>query len=98
LYQARFKSFPVETDDHFYTLVRYVERNALRANLVQAAESWRWSSLWRRTQNLRTPLLTDWPLSEPRHWVEMVNQVQTEAEVNTIRRCILRGCPSGNDD
>jgi putative transposase len=29
LYRARFKSFPVETDDHFYTLVRYVKRNLL---------------------------------------------------------------------
>jgi putative transposase len=26
LYQGRFKSFPVETDDHFYAAVRYVER------------------------------------------------------------------------
>jgi hypothetical protein len=35
LYQGRFKSFPVETDEHFYTVMRYVERNALRANLVR---------------------------------------------------------------
>ena len=40
LYQARFKSFPVETDDHFYSVVRYVERNALRAGLVPRAEDW----------------------------------------------------------
>jgi len=40
LYQGRFKSFPVETDDHFYTVVRYVERNALRAGLVARAEHW----------------------------------------------------------
>src|SRR5688500_12411279 len=31
LYQGRYKSFPVEGDEHFYQLVRYVERNALRA-------------------------------------------------------------------
>jgi putative transposase len=43
-------------------------------------------------------LLTDWPLSEPRNWAEIVNQPQTEAEVNAIRRSILRGCPYGNDD
>jgi putative transposase len=48
LYQGRFKSFPVEADDHFYTVVRYVERNALRARLVSRAEQWRWSSLWQR--------------------------------------------------
>ena len=31
LYQGRFKSFPVEEDEHFLTLCRYVERNALTA-------------------------------------------------------------------
>ena len=41
------KCFPVETEDYFYQVVRYVERNALRANLVERAESWRWSSLRR---------------------------------------------------
>jgi putative transposase len=41
VYQGRFKSFPVQTDEHFLTVARYVERNALRANLVQRAEEWR---------------------------------------------------------
>ena len=31
---GRFKSFPIERDDHFLTAGRYVERNTLRANLV----------------------------------------------------------------
>ena len=48
VYQGRYKSFPVEEDDHFLAVARYVERNALRANLVSRAEDWRWSSLWRR--------------------------------------------------
>ena len=47
LYQGRYKSFPVESDDYFYQVVRYVDRNALRANLVQQADAWKWSSLWR---------------------------------------------------
>ena len=38
LYQGRFKSFPIQQDEHFTTLCRYVERNALRANLVGRAE------------------------------------------------------------
>ncbi|MBS0184492.1 MAG: transposase [Nitrospira sp.] len=50
LYQGRFRSFPVQTDEHFLTVARYVERNALRAKLVRRAEDWQWSSLWRRTQ------------------------------------------------
>jgi REP element-mobilizing transposase RayT len=46
-YQGRFKSFPVQEDDYFLTVCRYVERNALRAGLVPRAEAWRWGSLWR---------------------------------------------------
>ena len=50
LYQGRFKSFPVAEDDYFLALCRYVEANALRAGLVERAEQWRWSGLWRRAQ------------------------------------------------
>lgn len=57
LYQGRFKSFPIETDDHYYTVVRYVERNALRAGLCECAEAWRWGSLHRRLCGQREPLL-----------------------------------------
>ena len=45
VYQGRFKSFPVQTDEHFLTVTRYLERNALRAKLVKQAENWQWSSL-----------------------------------------------------
>ena len=34
VYQSRYKSFPVESDEYFYQVVRYTERNALRAKLV----------------------------------------------------------------
>src|SRR5215831_2648062 len=50
VYQGRFKSFPVQVDDHFLTVCRYVERNPLRANLVKRAEDWHWSNLWHRAQ------------------------------------------------
>src|SRR6266850_1096513 len=46
LYQGRFKSFPVQTDEHVLTVCRYVERNPVRAGLVPQAEHWRWGSLW----------------------------------------------------
>jgi putative transposase len=97
LYQGRFKSFPVETDEHFYTLMRYVERNALRAKLVERAEAWRWSSLWRRVSGGRDAgsLFHAWPLPEPRGWVRQVNLPQTEAELKAIRHSVQRGAPFG---
>ena len=48
VYQGRFKSFPIDTDDYSYQVNRYVERNALRANLVTKAEDWQWGRLWIR--------------------------------------------------
>src|SRR5205814_615820 len=44
LYQGRFKSLPVEVDHHLATMLRYIERNPLRANLVRSAIDWRWGS------------------------------------------------------
>ena len=98
LYQARFKSFPVETEDYFYQLLRYVERNALRVNLCQRAEDWRWGSLWRRVHGTpeQRALLSDWPVPRPRQWVEHVNRPQTDAEVNAIRLSVVRGQPLGS--
>ena len=39
LYQGRFKTFPIQEDEHLVSVLRYVERNALQANLVKRAES-----------------------------------------------------------
>ncbi len=97
LYQGRFKAFPVENDEHFYTVVRYVERNALRAGLVSHAEGWRWSSLWRRESGdgKARALLARWPVPRPRNWVEHVNTPQTEAELSAMRQAVRRSSPFG---
>ena len=67
VYHGRYKSFPVETDRYFYQVTRYVERNALRADLVSSAEQWRWSSLWRRIHGSaeQLALLNRWPHPHP---------------------------------
>ncbi len=100
VYQSRYKSFPVESDDYFYQVMRYVERNALRANLVERAEDWRWSSLWRHVHGTpqQKSLLSDWPLARPRHWLKHVNEPQTEAEIAAIRHALHRGQPLGSHE
>ena len=100
VYQGRYKSFPVETDEYFYQVARYVERNALRAKMVEHAEDWRWSSLGCRVHGTRKEkaILGDWPLRRPRGWRRMVNQPQTEAELKALRRSVHRSQPYGSDD
>ena len=97
LYQGRYKSFPIERDEHFLTVCRYVERNPLRAELVRRAEDWRWSSLWRRKQDDEEArsLLADWPVEGTRDWVRRVNQAETAGELDALRRCVTRGRPYG---
>ncbi len=92
------KSFPVQQDDHFYALCRYVERNALRAGLVERAEDWNWGSLWDRVHGLgATGLLSEWPVPVPQDWLERVNAAETEAELEAIRRSVKRGRPLGQE-
>lgn len=97
LYQGRFKSFPVESDQHFLVVCRYVERNPLRAGLVERADEWRWSSLYRRQfgDQAAQALCSDWPVPRPRPWLRWVIEPQTEAELHAIRRSVLRGQPFG---
>lgn len=97
LYQGRFKSFVVRKDAHFLTVCRYVERNALRANLIQRAEEWRWCSLWRfhHGKTDEPPRIEPWPVTRPRNWIAYVNQPGTTAEIEAIRRCVQRGAPFG---
>lgn len=99
LYQGRFKSFPVQTDAHFLTVARYVERNALRANLVRRAENWRWGSLWRQSNEdaKARALLSEWPVNRPRHWVNRVNRPDTAHELEVVRRSVQRGRPFGSE-
>jgi len=99
VYQGPFKSFPVESDAHFLTVCRYVERNALRAGLVTHAEDWRWCSLFRREfgDDKTRALLSDGPVPWPDDWVAEVNLPQAQEELAALRKCVARGRPFGSE-
>jgi putative transposase len=99
VYQGRFKSFPVQTDSHFWAVCRYVEGNPLRAGLVRKAERWPWSSLAIRERTGNAPSvswLSEWPVPRPPDWVASVNASAAFAELSTLRRCVSRGTPYGD--
>jgi len=96
LYQGRFKSFPIQQDEHLVAVLRYVERNPLRANLVEEADAWRWSSLWHRVDGNQAALVDEGPVALPRGWRGHVQRPQTEAELEALRRSVVRGAPFGH--
>ncbi len=96
IWQGRFKAFPIEHDRHLLTVVRYVEQNALRADLVQRAEDWRWGSLPERLGLSDRMILTPPPVSLPVDWDNVVNTRETSSTLEELRTCVARGRPYGS--
>jgi len=95
IWTSRFKAFPIQDDRHLLTVVRYVERNALRAALVAGAEEWPWGSLRWRFEERPVLRLAPLPIQLPGNWADVVNAPQTAAEIAEVRRCVNRGRPFG---
>ena len=95
IWQGRYKAFPVQSDAHLFAVLRYVERNALRAGLVSCAEAWPWGSLAHRA-HLRAdepPALHATEL--PPDWRARVNAAESAAELHALRVSVNRGTPYG---
>lgn len=98
IWQGRFKCFPAQSDAHLWRVVRYVERNPLRAGLVARAEDWPWSSLgWERKDGPGVDFLHSGPCIRPPDWLQVVNAPETERELAALRRSVRRGTPFGNE-
>ena len=75
VWQGRFKAFPCQDDAHLLTVLRYVERNALRAGLVARAQDWRYGSLAARVNAPgQVPLDPVPEADDPAPWVVDVNR------------------------
>jgi putative transposase len=100
LYQDRYKSFPVETNEYCQTLIRYVEQNPLRAKLVSRAEDWQWSSLWRRERgsDAQKKLLAPLPVELSDNYLSSVNEVLGEEILGELRNSVNKGKPFGKDE
>lgn len=95
LYQGRFKSFAVQEDAYFLTLLRYVEANPLRAKMVERAEQWPWSSLGCDAA-YAAGLLDPWPVARPRNWVALVNRALPSEQQARVKESFERGRPLGD--
>jgi len=97
LYQGRYKSLIVNTDQYFLTIMRYIEQNPLRAKLVKDAGDWQWGSLYRRIHGTpsQQKLLTEWIVDEPKDYAKDINIILNKKELGDVRVSILKGSPLG---
>ena len=92
VWQGRFKSFPVQRDEHLITVLRYVLQNPVRAGLSSTPREWLWSSL-------RRPQVVDpWPVGDERQWLEQLDQPIRAEQLVNVRECLNRQRPYGRTE
>lgn len=96
LYQGRYKSFPVQSDAHYLSALRYIEANPLRAGLVTDAGQWAWSSFAVRRGRESAVLLADGPVELPSHWTRLVHRALGPADRDAMTNSLTRGAPFGD--
>ena len=97
LYQGRYKSFLIQKDEHLLAVLKYIERNAVRARLARRAEGWRWGSAWIRQHGTakQKRMLAEPPVPLPRSYRAWINEPDKEDDLAEIRESANRGAPYG---
>lgn len=93
VWQGRYKSFPIKKDNHLLMVMRYVERNPVRAGLVASAIDWPWSAHRESIGTKRRDLLDDGPIHLPEGWASYVDMPLIESELARLRRSVRRQSP-----
>jgi len=62
LYQKRYKSILIDKDPYLLECARYIERNPLRASMVEVLSQYKWSSYSFYAENVPNDLLTPNPI------------------------------------
>jgi len=103
LWHNRFFSCPL-SNRHCWKAVAYVERNPVRAGLVDRAEKYRWSSaavhLTREKEEKDLPLRWDYWKDQggTQGWADVLLSREEAVELSLLRRCTYAGRPFGEEE
>jgi putative transposase len=96
VWQGRFKAFPVQSSRHLLDVLCYIERNPVRAGLVERAADWPWSSAAMRAGGAE--LLSRWPVRRPADWAERISRAEPPSRLRLLRLCGNRSRPYGDGE
>jgi putative transposase len=97
VYQGRYHSIPILTDEHLLIVLRYVEANPVRAGLVSSAGDWPWSSRAKRPHR-EAPRPAAWPWPVPTNWEQQLDAAQPHAQIRAVRAALVRSAPISAED
>ncbi|MDP3645727.1 MAG: transposase [bacterium] len=97
LYQGRYKSFPIQEDTHLLTVLKYIERNPVRAKLCSKPDAWKWGSAFRRIHGTAKQkiLLAESPVDLPRDYREWINTADLSEELKDVRHSVDKSVSYG---
>ncbi len=106
LWESRYKSSPVDTDDYLLACARYIELNPVRARIVEAPDAYRWSSARHHLGVERCQWLDEDPcylalgeqaVVREARYQEFLRSAIPEGEWALIRVAVQRGQLTGKD-
>jgi len=101
LWQGRFFSSPLD-DAYLWFCVRYVERNPVRAGMVEFAENYPWSSAAAHCGLKLETLLTieneHWNIfNGVEDWSDWLNNIESDEQLKVVRRNVQKNLPCGSE-
>lgn len=100
LWEGRFRSCLVDSDDYFLRCQRYIELNPVRAGMVGTPGAYRWSSYLHHSSGLIDPVVTSHAQylalgrdakARQSRYVALAADGLTERQLATLRECTLQG-------
>ncbi|RJX30160.1 MAG: transposase [Oxalobacter sp.] len=106
LWQGRFRTSLIETDQYFLACSRYIEMNPVRAGLVATPSDYRWSSYAHHVGDKPDSLIADhalyWalgntPFEREAAYARFVQQAAPQLELDSLRSAVRKGVTLGSD-
>jgi putative transposase len=106
LFEGRFRSFEIDSEDYWFSCARYVEWNPVRAGLASMPEAYRWSSYSTHAFGNENPVISphwlylrlgDTPEERQSSWRGLCGVGLTDDQLTEIRRSVKTGRPLGAD-
>ncbi|MBN2097149.1 MAG: transposase [Candidatus Omnitrophica bacterium] len=100
LWECRFHSTVVDKDAYLWKVCRYIERNPVRAKIVQSPTEYEWSSAKINTSEAESsfiePIWKNYIKFD--EYLEFLNSQEDEEQIKEIRKSTLKGRPVGTQD
>jgi len=98
LWQGRFLSYPMD-EKYLYLCVRYIERNPVRAGIVDRAEDYPWSSARAHILGYGDKLLSPFYLiNEIKNWRAYLAGSEKEEEIDIFKKNEISCRPLGSEE